>query len=43
DEIGADFVAMTTHGRSGIGRWLFGSTTVRVMKGGNTNLLLVRV
>jgi len=43
DEIGADLVAMTTHGRSGIGRWLFGSTTVRVMKGGNTNLLLVRV
>lgn len=43
DEIGADLVAMTTHGRSGIGRWLFGSTTVRVLKGGNTNLLLVRV
>ncbi|MFC1979156.1 universal stress protein [Chloroflexota bacterium] len=43
DEIGADFLAMTTHGRSGIGRWLFGSTTVRVMKGGNTNLFLVRV
>ena len=42
DEIGADLVAMTTHGRSGIGRWLFGSTTARVMKGGNTNLLLVR-
>jgi len=43
DEISADLVAMTTHGRSGIGRWLFGSTTVRVMKGGNANLLLVRV
>jgi len=43
DEINTDFIAMTTHGRSGIGRWLFGSTTVRVMKGGNANLLLVRV
>jgi len=43
EEIKADLVAMTTHGRSGIGRWLFGSTTVRIVKGGNTNLLLVRV
>jgi nucleotide-binding universal stress UspA family protein len=43
DEIDTDLIAMTTHGRSGIGRWLFGSTTVRVMKGGNANLLLVRV
>lgn len=43
EEIEADLVAMTTHGRSGIGRWLFGSTTIRMVKGGNTNLLLVRV
>jgi len=43
DEINTDLIAMTTRGHSGMGRWLFGSTTARVMKGGNTNLLLVKV
>ena len=41
DEINADLVAMTTHGRSGLGRWLFGSTAARILKGGNSNLLIV--
>lgn len=42
DEMHADVVAMSTHGRSGIGRWVFGSVTDRVLRGGNTPILLVR-
>ncbi|MFC2063002.1 universal stress protein [Chloroflexota bacterium] len=38
----ADLVAMSTHGRSGIGHWAFGSTADRVLGAGNTPLLLVR-
>lgn len=43
DEIQADVVAMATHGRSGVGRWAFGSVADRVLHEGNTPLLLVRV
>ena len=42
DKIGADLVAMSTHGRSGIGRWVFGSVAERVLHSGNKPLLLVR-
>lgn len=42
DEINADLVAMSTHGRSGIGRLVFGSITERVVRSGNTPVLLVR-
>ena len=42
DEIHADVVAMSTHGRSGIGRWVLGSVAERVLYEGNTPLLLVR-
>jgi nucleotide-binding universal stress UspA family protein len=42
DEINADLVAMSTHGRSGIGRWAFGSVTDRVLRGGNHPVLMVR-
>lgn len=42
DEINADLVAMSTHGRSGVGRWVFGSVADRVLHEGNTPLLLVR-
>jgi nucleotide-binding universal stress UspA family protein len=35
-------VAMATHGRSGIGRWIFGSNAQKVLHGGSTPLLLVR-
>jgi nucleotide-binding universal stress UspA family protein len=37
-----DVVAMSTHGRSGFGRWVFGSVADRVLHEGNTPLLLVR-
>lgn len=41
-ELHADLMAMTTHGRSGVGRWAFGSVAERVLHEGKTPLLLVR-
>ena len=35
-------VAMATHGRSGVGRWIFGSNANKVLNYGSTPLLLVR-
>jgi nucleotide-binding universal stress UspA family protein len=35
-------VAMATHGRSGIGRWIFGSNAQKVLYEGSTPMLLVR-
>ncbi len=35
-------VAMATHGRSGLGRWIFGSNAEKVLEVGSTPLLLVR-
>lgn len=35
-------VAMSTHGRSGVGRWIFGSNAEKVLEEGSTPLLLVR-
>ncbi len=42
DEINADLIAMSTHGRSGISRWAFGSVTEKVLRGGNKPVLMVR-
>ena len=42
EEIDADLVAISTHGRSGISRWAFGSTADKVLHAGNTPVLLVR-
>jgi len=42
DEINADLIAMSTHGRHGISRWAFGSVTDRVLRGGHKPVLLVR-
>ncbi len=41
-EIGADLIAITTHGRGGIGRWLTGSTTDRVLQGSHLPILVIR-
>jgi nucleotide-binding universal stress UspA family protein len=41
-EIHAGVVAMSIHGRSGVGRWVLGSVAERVLYEGNTPLLLVR-
>jgi nucleotide-binding universal stress UspA family protein len=43
DELYVDMVAMSTHGRSGVSRWAFGSIADKVLHAGNTPLLLVRV
>ena len=42
DEIKADLIAISTHGRSGISRWAFGSVADKVLRGGNTPVLMVR-
>jgi len=41
-EVGADLIAMSTHGRSGISRWVFGSVADRVLRGATCPVLLVR-
>jgi len=42
DEINADLIAMSTHGRSGFSRWVLGSVADRVLRGENKPILLVR-
>ena len=43
EEVGADVIAMSTHGRSGISRWALGSVAERVLRGGGkTPILIVR-
>jgi nucleotide-binding universal stress UspA family protein len=37
-----DLIAMCTHGRTGLGRWILGSVTERVLRAGCAPLLLVR-
>ncbi len=37
-----DLIAMSTHGRTGIGRWVFGSVTDKVLHAGDTAVLVVR-
>ena len=41
-EVHADMVAMSTHGRSGVRRWVFGSVADKVLREGDKPLLLVR-
>ncbi|MBI4591539.1 MAG: universal stress protein [Candidatus Rokubacteria bacterium] len=42
-EIGADLIAMTTHGRSGLGRLLFGSVAEAVLRSAPIPVFLMRV
>jgi len=43
EEINADLIAMSTHGRSGLSRWAFGSVTDKVLRrGGQVPILTVR-
>lgn len=37
-----DLIAMTTHGRSGVSRWAFGSVADRVLRAANQPIFLVR-
>lgn len=39
---GADMVVMSTHARSGVGRFLYGSVTERVIRDGSTPVLAVQ-
>ncbi len=40
--INADLIVMTSHGRSGVGRWLLGSVADRVIQQASVPVLLVR-
>lgn len=42
DDLGVDMIAMSTHGRSGLSRWAFGSVTGRVLRASNKPVLTVR-
>ena len=42
DEIKADMIAMSTHGRSGLSRLAFGSITDKVLRGASVPVLAVR-
>lgn len=39
---GIDLIAMATHGRSGLQRWMYGSVTQKVMRRGCCSMLIVR-
>ena len=43
DQINADIIAMSSHGRSGLSRWAFGSVTDKVLRAGHKPILTVRV
>ncbi|MCA9871481.1 MAG: universal stress protein, partial [Anaerolineae bacterium] len=42
-ENNCELIVMSTHGRSGIGRWVYGSVADKVLRGSATPVLLVRV
>ena len=42
DEIDASVIAISTHGRSGISRWAFGSVTDKVLRSGHRCVMTVR-
>jgi nucleotide-binding universal stress UspA family protein len=42
DELMIDLIAISTHGRSGITRWAYGSVADRILRGGNTPVFMVR-
>jgi nucleotide-binding universal stress UspA family protein len=37
-----DLIVMCSHGRSGVGRWVFGSVTEKVLRGSQTPILVIR-
>jgi len=41
-ETGVDLIVMSTHGRSGLRRWVYGSVADRVLRGASVPVLLVR-
>ena len=41
-EVGADTIVMSTHGRGGMSRWVFGSVADRVLRQANVPVVLIR-
>lgn len=41
-ELGVDLIVMSSHGLSGVSRWVYGSVTDRVLRGAPCPVLLVR-
>jgi nucleotide-binding universal stress UspA family protein len=39
---GIDLIAMSTHGRTGLQRWVYGSVTEKMLHGGSHSMLIVR-
>jgi nucleotide-binding universal stress UspA family protein len=42
EKTNADLVAMSTHGRRGLSKWVFGSVTEKVLRAGKVPVLVVR-
>jgi nucleotide-binding universal stress UspA family protein len=42
EESGADLIVMSTHGRSGMERWLLGSVAEKVVRGAKTPVMMIR-
>lgn len=42
DSIAADAIVMSTHGRSGLGRWLLGSVADKILRQAHIPVLLIR-
>jgi nucleotide-binding universal stress UspA family protein len=42
-EEGVDLIVMSTHGRSGVNRWVYGSVADKVLRGASCPVLLVRL
>lgn len=43
EEVGSDLIVMSTHGRSGLGRWVYGSIADKVLRHASVPVLLIRV
>ncbi len=42
DELNIDLIVISTHGRSGISRWAYGSVADKILRSGNTPILMIR-
>lgn len=42
DEIKVNLIAMSSHGRSGLNRWAFGSVTDKVLRSGHSPVLVIK-
>lgn len=42
DQEGVGLIAMSTHGRSGLSRWVYGSVAEKVLQGADCPVLLIR-